>query len=141
MATRILSPKILLLQDDPDAARNICGALSSASGGSFDIEWVRNLSAGLERLTKNGIDAILLALSLPDSSGLETFDKLHAAAADIPILILGGNDNEAQAKEAPGRKSGWIDLGRVKVPVKPPAEWRQMYRDARARRYSTSSGS
>jgi diguanylate cyclase (GGDEF)-like protein/PAS domain S-box-containing protein len=103
MSTRIQSPKILLIQDNPDAAKNICGALSSVSGGSFEAEWVRNLSDGLERLTKNGIDAILLELSLPDSRGLETFDKLHTAAADVPILILGGNDNEAQAKEAVAR--------------------------------------
>jgi PAS domain S-box-containing protein len=103
MAMRIVSPKILLIQDDPGAAKNICDALSSASGGSFEAEWVRKLSDGLERLIKNGIDAILLELSLPDSSGLETFDKLHAAAADVPILILGGNDNEAQAKEGVAR--------------------------------------
>jgi len=103
VTTSNVSSKILLIQDDPDAAKNICGALSSASRGSFEAEWVRNLSEGLERLKKNGIDAILLELSLPDSDGLETFDKVHAAGADVPILILGGNDNEAQAKEAAAR--------------------------------------
>jgi len=103
MTIRIVSPKILLIQDNPDAAKNICGALSSASGGPFEVEWVRNLSEGLKRLIKEGIDAILLELSLPDSSGLETFDKLQAAAADIPILILGGNDDEARAKEGVAR--------------------------------------
>jgi len=103
MAIRTVSPKILLIQDDPDAAKDICGALSSTGGGSFEVEWVRNLSEGLDRLIKNGIDAILLELSLPESSGLEAFDKLHAAASDIPILILGDNDNEAQAKEAVAR--------------------------------------
>jgi tricorn protease len=30
----------------------------------------------------------------------------------------------------PGRKSGWIDLGRVKVAVEPAAEWAQMVREA-----------
>jgi tricorn protease len=30
----------------------------------------------------------------------------------------------------PGRKSGWLDLGRVKVSVTPQAEWEQMYREA-----------
>jgi diguanylate cyclase (GGDEF)-like protein/PAS domain S-box-containing protein len=103
MAIRVVSPKILLIQDEPDAAKDICGALSSTSGGSLEVEWVRNLSEGLERLINNGIDAILLELSLPDSSGLEAFDKLHAAASDVPILILGDNDNEAQAKEAVAR--------------------------------------
>lgn len=28
------------------------------------------------------------------------------------------------------RKSGWIDLGRIKLSVVPPQEWRQMYREA-----------
>ena len=31
---------------------------------------------------------------------------------------------------APGRQSGWIDLDRVKVPFRPAAEWRQMFREA-----------
>ncbi len=31
--------------------------------------------------------------------------------------------------DAPGRKSGWIDLGRIRVPVVPAAEWRQMLRE------------
>jgi diguanylate cyclase (GGDEF)-like protein/PAS domain S-box-containing protein len=103
MAKQIPPSNILLIHNDPDAAKNICGALSSSSGGSFEVEWVRNLSDSLERLIKNGIDAILLELALPDSSGLEAFDKLHASAADVPILILGGNDNEAQAREAVAR--------------------------------------
>lgn len=30
----------------------------------------------------------------------------------------------------PSRKSGWIDLHRVRVSVAPPAEWEQMYREA-----------
>jgi diguanylate cyclase (GGDEF)-like protein/PAS domain S-box-containing protein len=41
-------------------------------------------------------------LSLPDSQGIETFDKLFSAAPDVPILVL-GNGNEALAKEAVGR--------------------------------------
>ena len=32
--------------------------------------------------------------------------------------------------DEPDRKSGWLDLGRVKVSVAPGAEWRQMFREA-----------
>jgi diguanylate cyclase (GGDEF)-like protein/PAS domain S-box-containing protein len=42
-------------------------------------------------------------LALPDSQGIETFDKLFTAYPDIPILILGGNVPEALAKLAVGR--------------------------------------
>ena len=103
MTTGILSPKILLIESDPVAANEIRAALAAAGSGSFDVEWVRQLSEGLERLSKRGIAAVLLALSLPDSQGIEAFDKLFAAAPNVPILILGGNVPEALAKEAVGR--------------------------------------
>src|ERR1700675_3946945 len=102
MTAPILSPKILLIQNDSSAADKIRAALAAAGSGSFDVEWVRQLSEGLARLSKRGIDAVLLELSLPDSHGIETFDKLFAIAPDVPILIL-GNGNEALAKEAVGR--------------------------------------
>jgi tricorn protease len=38
-------------------------------------------------------------------------------------------ENGPQA-DKPGRKSGWIDLGRLRVSVTPPLEWRQMYAEA-----------
>ncbi|MEO8752924.1 MAG: S41 family peptidase [Casimicrobiaceae bacterium] len=38
------------------------------------------------------------------------------------------SDAAAQA-DTPSRKSGWIDLGRVRVSVEPRAEWRQMLRE------------
>jgi len=103
MPSPVLPLKILLIENDPAAANDIRTALTVAAGSSFDVEWVRQLSDGLERLSEKGIAAVLLELSLPDSQGLQTFDKLFTAAADIPILILGGTANEALAKEAVGR--------------------------------------
>jgi diguanylate cyclase (GGDEF)-like protein/PAS domain S-box-containing protein len=102
MTTPILSAKILLIENNPAAAQEIRVALAGAGSGSFEVEWVRNLSEGLARLSKKGIVAILLELSLPDSDGMGTFDKLFAAAPDIPILIF-GNGDEAIAREAVGR--------------------------------------
>ncbi|MCB0038922.1 MAG: PDZ domain-containing protein, partial [Caldilinea sp.] len=37
---------------------------------------------------------------------------------------------KAPGESGPGRRSGWIDLARIKVPVLPPGEWEQMYREA-----------
>ena len=102
MTTQILPPKILLIQSDAAAADKIRAALTTGGSRSFELEWVLELSEGLARLSKGGIDAVLLELSLPDSHGLETFDKLFNSVPEIPILIL-GNGNEALAKEAVGR--------------------------------------
>jgi diguanylate cyclase (GGDEF)-like protein/PAS domain S-box-containing protein len=103
MTSPILPLKILLVENDPAAATEIRAALSAGGGDSFEVEWVRQLSDGLARLSKKGIAAVLLELSLPDSQGIETFDKLFTTAPDVPILILGGNASEALAKEAVGR--------------------------------------
>jgi diguanylate cyclase (GGDEF)-like protein/PAS domain S-box-containing protein len=102
MTTSAPNTKILLIDNDSVAANTILRALAATGGVSFDVEWVRQLSEGLERLNNRGVAAILLALSLPDGHGIETFDKVFAAAPDIPILIL-GNDNEALAQEAVSR--------------------------------------
>jgi diguanylate cyclase (GGDEF)-like protein/PAS domain S-box-containing protein len=103
MTPPVVALKILLIANDPGAADEIRTALTAADGSSFDVEWVQLLSDGLERLSKRGIAAVLLELGLADSEGIETFDKLFDAASDVPILILGGNANEALAKEAVGR--------------------------------------
>ena len=103
MSRNMLSPKILLIGNDPAAANAIRAALGAAGSGSFEVEWVRQLSEGLARLRKRGIDAVLLELSLQDSNGIETFEKLFAVAPDVPILILSCDANEALAKQAVAR--------------------------------------
>src|SRR5580692_5417723 len=103
MTTPAARTKILLIENDPTAADSIRAALPPTADGSFEVEWVRQLSEGLDRLSKRGIAAVLLALTLPDSQGVESFDKLFAAAPDVPILILGGNVPEALAREAVSR--------------------------------------
>jgi diguanylate cyclase (GGDEF)-like protein/PAS domain S-box-containing protein len=103
MTKSTLVPKILLIDSNAVTAGKIRSALAAAGSDLFKVECVRQLSEGLERLSKRGIAAILLALSLPDCEGIEAFDKLFVVAPDIPILILGGNNQETIAKEALAR--------------------------------------
>ncbi len=101
ITSHVTVPKILLIESHRADADKIRAALAAPGTGSFDVNWVRELSEGLECLSKRGIAAVLLELSLPDSQGIETFDRVFAAAPDVPILIL-GNGNEALAKQAVG---------------------------------------
>ena len=103
MTKSILAPKILLIESNAAAASTIVAMLAAAGSDSFNVECVHHLSEGLECLNKRGIAAVLLRLSLPDSEGIDTFDKLFVAAPDVPILILGGNHQEALAKQAVAR--------------------------------------
>jgi tricorn protease len=37
---------------------------------------------------------------------------------------------DGEDADKPGRESGWVDLGRVRVSLQPAAEWRQMFQEA-----------
>ncbi|MDB6107272.1 MAG: hypothetical protein JWO52_7271 [Gammaproteobacteria bacterium] len=96
---------ILLIQDGPADAK----AVREALNGSFQVGWVRRCSEGLERLAREGkqkrqkpdaIGAVLVDLFLPDSQGIETFDRIFRVAPQIPILVLSAVQDEEVAKLA-----------------------------------------
>ena len=86
--------QVLLIEDNPGDARLIGEMLSEARDASFDVEYFKQLSVGLERLSSGGIDVILLDLSLPDSQGFETFSQVYAEASEVPTVVLTGLDDE-----------------------------------------------
>ncbi len=90
---------ILVLTNDPIEAKMLKAALRQ-SKSLFKIEWLRQLSSGIKRLSMTDIDAIIVNLSLPDSAGIATFDKLFAAVPHTPILTLSLSEETALAKEA-----------------------------------------
>ena len=94
------SDNVLLIEDNPGDAKLVQRALTNTRFGPFQIEWVKDLADGLERLSRGGIEAVVADLSLPDSSGMETLDRLLLAAPRIPILILSGSDEEEIASQA-----------------------------------------
>ena len=104
-----MSHTILLIEDDPANAQAVRDSLTDSTDGLFHVEWVRRCSKALERLAvtgdhvtegTKGIAAILVDLFLPDSGGIETFDRLIAAAPQIPILVLTTSQDEDVAKLA-----------------------------------------
>jgi diguanylate cyclase (GGDEF)-like protein/PAS domain S-box-containing protein len=76
------------------------GELGSVTEERFEVEWVTELSRGIERLGDGGVGAAVLDLNLPDSKGVETFDRLFQAAPGVPILILSDADTEGEARQA-----------------------------------------
>ncbi|HMJ65359.1 MAG TPA: response regulator, partial [Candidatus Binatia bacterium] len=88
---------VLLIEDNAGDARLLMEYLSEAPGNPFALEHVDTLSDGLDRLKKGGVALVLLDLSLPDSFGLETFARTHAAVPQVPIIVMSGRDDEALA--------------------------------------------
>jgi sigma-B regulation protein RsbU (phosphoserine phosphatase) len=90
--------QILLVEDSVGDARLFQELLADA-GAPFSIEHVRKLSEAVERLGLGGVDVVMSDLWLPDSEGVGTFDKLHAAAPTVPVILLSGLDDETIAVE------------------------------------------
>ena len=91
---------VLVVTNDSRDAKVIREFLAGAGLESFGVEWVCLLSDALDRLKRLQVATVILALSLPDSDGIETFDKVSIAAPRVPILILSGTEDEETAKEA-----------------------------------------
>ena len=94
--------RVLLIEDDPDDALLLKEVLTEGgeAWSKFRLECHETLEGGLARLTKGGIDVILLDLSLPDSHGLDTFTKTFTRCPSVPIIVLTGLDDKTLGLEA-----------------------------------------
>lgn len=79
---------ILLIEDNPDDIRLIQWIISGIRKSQFKLECVDRLKKALKRLSKGGIDVILLDLGLPDSQGIDTLRSVYNKAPKIPIVVL-----------------------------------------------------
>lgn len=86
---------ILLVEDNPGDARLLDVYLKNSFNYTFNLYTTAFLSKGLELLEQHIFNIIILDLSLPDSSGLDTFKKMHEHSPQIPIIVLTGFEDES----------------------------------------------
>jgi diguanylate cyclase (GGDEF)-like protein/PAS domain S-box-containing protein len=94
---------VLLVHEDAAKATIVKNSLLSSIDGHFVVDWVDSCADALLRLRADrteGIAAILVNLDLRDSQGLETFESLHEASPEVPILVLSGGVHEDCARLA-----------------------------------------
>ncbi len=91
---------ILVIEDNTDDVFLLRTMLQKVTDRRFELHHIGTLASGLTRLAEGNVDVVLLDLSLPDSSGLETFRAVKARARDVPIIVLSGTDDETLAVNA-----------------------------------------
>jgi len=92
--------KVLLIEDDPEAARLVRQMLAYARGASFDLECVDQLSAAFEHLGSGGFDVVLLDLDLRNSQGHDALARIFAQAPNVPVIVLTGIEDDTAGLEA-----------------------------------------
>jgi diguanylate cyclase (GGDEF)-like protein/PAS domain S-box-containing protein len=91
---------VLLFEDSADEAARILNELSSGVGQRFRVEWVTDLSSGIDHLHSGGVGCVLIDLKSVGCDALETFDRVFQIARRVPILILCTDDTEEIARQA-----------------------------------------
>lgn len=95
---------LLLIEDNPGDIRLIQEYLKEPGitfQSNIDVE--HSLENGIQKLRENRekeYDVILLDLSLPDSSGLETLQEIKKVAEPVPIVVLTGLADDEVGSEA-----------------------------------------
>lgn len=98
MSTTTASPRILLVEDDPDTAALIQETLTDAFGGS-GCDCVANVAQAVAQDPAH-YDLILSDMNLPDGSGLDVMTHLLQRRPDLPIVLVtaeGKLDNAMRA--------------------------------------------
>ncbi len=83
--------KILIVEDDEKFARVLSKQLVK---NDYIVYHSGTLSDFLKTAKDVKFDLVLLDLGLPDSSGLETYEKVSKMIPDIPVVVLTGLDDE-----------------------------------------------
>ncbi len=89
--------KVLLIEDSIPDAKFVRTLLPKQQ---YDFVHVISLADAAQEIKKFPFDVVLLDLSLPDASGLESLESLQQSDVDIPIVILTGLNDEDTALRA-----------------------------------------
>jgi signal transduction histidine kinase len=92
--------QVLLVEDNAGDVRLLREMFNKEKRDAFQLTHLLRMSEAETHLAKGGVDIVLLDLGLPDGHGLDTVRRAHAAAPEVPVIVLTGLDDEALAAEA-----------------------------------------
>src|SRR6187399_2609405 len=88
---------ILIVDDEPGVRRALSGVLRDEG---YNVEAVASGEACLDRVTRGGIDLIVLDVWLPGMDGLATLARLRERQVDAQVVLISGHGNIESAVRA-----------------------------------------
>jgi two-component system response regulator AtoC len=89
-------PELLVIDDEP-AIRH---AFKKAFAGAFAVRFAGTAGEACAEFDRQRPDAVVLDVHLPDASGLDTFRRLKAIDARVPVVLITGHGTTDLAIEA-----------------------------------------
>jgi DNA-binding response OmpR family regulator len=91
---------VLVVEDNPDDSILISEFLAEDSNCEFKVEVTTSLADAIIAINNTFFDAVLLDLSLPDSTGLETVRQMVSQFPEVAVLVLTGLSDDKTAIQA-----------------------------------------
>jgi signal transduction histidine kinase len=94
--------RVLLVEDELTDALVVQRSLrrGNRSHERFALQHAPTLEQGIEHLSRNGVDVLLVDLSLPDSDGPATVQRLRERNRHVPLVVFTGDGDPRVAARA-----------------------------------------
>jgi hypothetical protein len=92
--------RVLLVEDEIEAARLVTRRLTYYPSANFEVTHVLDLGSAFGRLESEDFDIMVLDLCLPDAEGFDTLASACGIARHVPIVVLTGVDDDEMSLRA-----------------------------------------
>jgi diguanylate cyclase (GGDEF)-like protein len=89
--------RVLLIEDNPSDAFLTAEYLPETA---WTVTVLSALDEAIEELRRREYDAVIADLTLPDATGLDSVERIHAFAPEVPLVVLTGAADERLALDA-----------------------------------------
>src|SRR3954468_22566621 len=90
-------PTLLIIDDEPSILHAFRRGFRDSG---LDVHTTATAAEGLRAVEELRPDAVILDVHLPDATGLETFERIRALDARIPVILVTGHGTTDLAIEA-----------------------------------------
>lgn len=88
--------RLLVIDDDP----KVSWALTEGLSGNFEILSARNGQEGIDLVTAQKPELVLLDIKMPNMSGLEVLEKIKSLDSQLDVIMLSGHGDTQNVVES-----------------------------------------
>lgn len=91
--------KVLLVENNSPESASIVRAALDQANLRLRARQATHLNRALQLLMQEDFDLVVLDLNLPDSQGLDTFLQVYEQAPEVPVVVIGNEEEKPLALE------------------------------------------
>ncbi len=92
--------KVLLVEDSPNDFQRVSALLRSDATPPCDLTHAQTAAEAVHSLRTDHFDLVITDLTLPETTGLETFRRVKTCATRTPVIVLTGIESDRISLQA-----------------------------------------